>query len=303
MKPASRRLAVAHLRREHQFTESRACRLVGIGRAVLHYASRREDNSQARSRLKALAGQYRRYGYLRLHVFLRKEGLVVNAKRTYLLCCEEGLHVRRRKRKRLAHRDRIPLKAAVRPNQRWSLNFVSDGLWNGRRFKVLNIVDDCTRVCPGQIVDFSISGKRLSRYLDQLAIIHSYPDELVHDNGPELTSLAMFEWSHETGVKLRFIQPGKPIQNAYVESFNGKFRDECLNENWFASIHEARKIIEAWRKHYNTIRPHSVLNYQTPAQFVQAFNGPVRGGRNEPKAPCGPFRVWHLNQTKHSPYE
>ncbi len=147
------------------------------------------------------------------------------------------------------------------------------------------------------IVDFSISGKRLARYLDQLAIIHGYPDELVHDNGPELTSRAMFEWSHKTGVKLRFIQPGKPTQNAYVESFNGKFRDECLNENWFASIHEARKIIEAWRKHYNTIRPHSALNYQTPALFAQTFNSPV-SDRKEPKAPCGHLQVMALKSNQ-----
>ena len=297
MTPASRRLAVAHLAAEHQFTERRACGLVGISRSVLHYASRREDDAPIRSRLKALAGQYRRYGYLRLHVFLRKEGLVVNAKRTYRLYCEEGLQVRRRKRKRLAHQDRIPLAAAVRPNQRWSLDFVSDGLWNGRRFRVLNIVDDCTRSCPGQIVDFSISGKRLTRYLDQLAILHDYPDELVHDNGPELTSRAMFEWSQKTGVKLRFIQPGKPTQNAYVESFNGKFRDECLNENWFASIHEARKIIEVWRRHYNTVRPHSALDYETPAAFAEQFH---RRGRDlqSPPAPCGPVPVVAKVSTK-----
>lgn len=142
---------------------------------------------------------------------------MVNAKRTWRLYYEEGLQVCRRKRKRLAHRDRIPLAAAVRPNQRRSLDFVSDGLWNERRFRGLNIVDDCTRGCPGQIVDFSISGKRLTRYLDQLAMTHGYPDELVHDNGPEPTSWTMFEWLQKTGVQLRFIQPGKPTQNAYVE--------------------------------------------------------------------------------------
>jgi putative transposase len=146
--------------------------------------------------------------------FCARQGLVVNAKRIYRLYCEEGLQVCRRKRKRLAHRDRILLKAAVRRNQRWSLDFVSDGLWNGRRFRVLNIVDDCTRGCLGQIVDVSISGKWLTRYLDQLAIIHGYPDELVHDNGPKLTSRAMFEWSYKTGVKLRFIHPSKSTQNA-----------------------------------------------------------------------------------------
>ena len=149
-------MAVGHLQGEHRFTERRACGLVGISRSVLHYVSKRDDDAPVRSRLKDLAGQYRRYGYLRLHVFLRNEGLVVNAKRTYRLYCEEGLQVRRRKRKRLPPRDRIPLQAAERPNQRWSLDFVSDALWNYRRFRVLNIVDDCTRESPGQIVDFSI---------------------------------------------------------------------------------------------------------------------------------------------------
>ena len=280
-----------------RYSERRACGLVGISRSVLHYASKRGDDAPVRSRLKDLAGQYRRYGYLRLHVFLRREGLVVNAKRTYRLYSEEGLQVRRRKRKRLPPRDRVPLEPAARPNQRWSLDFVSDALWNARRFRVLNVVDDCSRECPGQIVDFSISGGRLARYLDDLAAIHGYPEELVHDNGPELTSRAMFEWSQRTGVRLRFIQPGKPTQNAYVESFNGKFRDECLNENWFANLAEAKRIIEAWRRHYNEVRPHSALNYETPAAFAHQFR---RRGRDlqSPSAPCGPVPVMAKQSTQ-----
>ena len=162
-----------------------------------------------------------------------------------------------------------PGEVPERPHQRWSLDFVSDALWDHRRCRVLNIVDPCTRECPGQSVDTSLSGKRLARYLDELAAIHGYPEELVHDNGPELTSRAMFEWSQRTGVKQRFIEPGKPIQNAYVESFNGQFRDECLNEHGFANLAEARQIIEAWRCHYNEVRPHSALGYQTPAAFIQ----------------------------------
>lgn len=279
---------VGHLREEHRFSERRARGLVGISRSVLHYVSKRDDDGPARTRLKDLAGRYRRYGYPRLHVFLRNEGLVVNAKRTYRLYREEGLRVRRRRRKRLPPRDRIPLQAAERPNQRWSLDFVSDALWNYRRFRVLNIVDDCTRGGPGQIVDFSISGKRLARYLDELAAIHGYPEELVHDNGPELTSRAMFEWSQRTGVRLRFIQPGKPTRNAYVESFNGKFRDECLNENWFAGLAEARRTIEAWRRHYNEVRAHSALGYQTPSAFAEKFQGPG-SDLQSPPAPCDPF--------------
>jgi putative transposase len=245
------------------------CGLVGISRSVLHYASKRPDDGPVRDRLKELAARYRRYGYLRLHVFLRQEGLVVNPKRTYRLYCEEALQVPRRRRKRLSPRDRTPLDAAERANQRWSLDFVSDALWNHRRFRVLNIVDDFTRECPGQIIDTSISGVRLARFLDELASTHGLPKEIVLDNGPELTSKAMFLWSQRTGVALRFIDPGKPIQNAYVESFNGKFRDECLNEHWFASLADARQTINAWRRHYNQVRPHNALGYQTPVAFAE----------------------------------
>ena len=222
-----------------------------------------------------MAGQHRRYGYLRLHVLLRREGLVINHKRTYRLYRDEGLAVRTKKRKRLAGRERVPLVAPERRNQRWSMDFVSDSLCSGRRFRVLNIVDEYTRESPGQLVDLSISGQRVTRLLDQLAIRHGLPEEIVMDNGSEFTSKAMFLWSLKTGVQLRFIQPGKPMQNGYGESFNGKFRDECLNENWFTSLTEARRLIERWRCHYNEERPHSGLGYMTPAAFAAKRRGGV----------------------------
>ena len=149
--------------------------------------------------------------------------------------------------------------------QRWSLDFMSDQLASGRRFRILNIVDDCSRECPGQIVDLSISGERLARFLDDLGTRCGLPETLVLDNGPELTSRAMFEWSRRTGVKLHVIDPGKTVQKDFFESFNGRFRDECLNEEWFTSLAHARAVIEAWRVHYNTSRPHSALGYRTPA--------------------------------------
>lgn len=220
------------------------------------------------ARLRDLAARYRRYGYLRLHVLLAGKGLVVNAKRTYRLYREEGLQVRRRKRCRLPRRDRVPLSAPARPMERWSLDFMSDQLASGRRFRILNIVDDCSRECPGQIVDLSISGERLARFLDDPATVRGLPETLVMDNGPELTSRAMFEWSRRIDVGLHFIEPGKPVQNAFVESFNGRFRDECLNEEWFTSLAHARTAIEAWRMHYNTNRLHSALGYQTPAAYL-----------------------------------
>jgi len=199
--------------------------------------------------------------------------LVENHKKTYRLYREEGLQVRRRKRKRLPNRPRVPLALPERSGQRWSLDFVSDQLSNGRRFRVLNIIDDYSRICPGQIIDFSISGARLARFLDDLAQRTKLPDEIVLDNGPELTGKAMFLWSRETGVTLNFIQPGKPVQNAFVESFNGKFRDSCLNEHWFSSLADARRTIEAWRRHYNTERPHSSLGYIPPAAFARRNDG------------------------------
>lgn len=239
-------------------------------------------------RLKDLAGRHRRYGYLRLHVLLRREGLVINHKRTYRLYRDEGLAVRTKKRKRLAGRERVPLAAPERRNQRWSMDFVSDSLCSGRRFRVLNIVDEHTRESPGQLVDLSISGERVARLLDQLAVLHGLPEEIVTDNGPEFTSKAMFLWSLRTGVQLRFIQPGKPMQNGYGESFNGKFRDECLNENWFTSLAEARRLIEGWRRHYNEERPHSGLSYQTPAAFAAKRRGAVL---RSPSAPSGQHHV------------
>ena len=251
----------------------RACGLVSISRSVMKYVSRKAADEPLRTRLSELATQYPRYGYPMLHALLKAEGLVVNHKRTYRLYREMGLQVRTKKRKRLPRRDRAPILLPTRPNYRWSLDFVSDQLSSGRRFRVLNIVDDFSRECPGQLVEFSISGSRLARFLDELSTSRGLPSEIVLDNGPELTSKAMFLWSQRTGVKLNFIQPGKPVQNAFVESFNGKFRDSCLNENWFTSLADARSTINAWRIHYNEVRPHSSLGYLPPAQFAKRGTG------------------------------
>ena len=182
------------------------------------------------ARLKALGEQYPRYGYLMLHAMLKNEGLVVNRKRTYRVYTELGMQVRTERRKKLI-RPRIPMAVPSRVNERWSLDFVHDQLTDGRRIRILNIVDDYSRACVGQLVDTSISGARVARYLDELLQTRSKPKSKVMDNGPELTSKAMFFWSQKTGVKLNFIQPGKPTQNAFVESFNGRFRDGCLNQH------------------------------------------------------------------------
>jgi putative transposase len=219
-----------------------------------------------RVRLKQLAEQYPRYGYPTLHDMLSLEGLVVNAKRTYRVYREEGLQVRTKRRKKL-QRPRIPMLVPDSVNQRWSIDFVSDQLANGRRFRVLNIVDDFSRECVHQVVDFSISGHRLARELDQLS--RALPKTIVCDNGPEFTSKALFFWAKRSRVKLHFIQPGKPTQNAFVESFNGKFREYCLNLNWFASLEDAQSTIGNWRHHYNHVRPHRSLGRIPPAVFAR----------------------------------
>lgn len=251
-------------------SERRSCRIVGLARSVRQYRPKPKDDGAVIERMKTLASENRRYGYLRLHAMLRREGLVTNRKRTYRLYVEQGLQVRTKKRRKLPRRDRIPAQTPDRPMQRWSMDFISDQLADCRRFRVLNIVDDHSRLCPGQIVDVSIPGARVARFLDDLALRVGLPEEIILDNGPEGTSRAMFDWSERTGVRLRFIEPGKPVQNAFVESFNGRFRDECLNLHWFQSLRHARQEIARWRTHYNTERPHSALGYLSPKEFLTA---------------------------------
>ena len=232
------------------------------------YRAKERGDEVVVARLKSLGEQYPRYGYLLLHALLKAEGLVINRKRTYRLYTQLGMQVRTKKRKKL-QRPRLPMLVPTAANERWSVDFVSDQLANGRRFRVLNIVDDYSRRCVGQLVDTSISGERLTRFLDELSLTQRLPKTIVLDNGPELTSKAMFMWSQRHQVALHFIQPGKPTQNAFVESFNGRFRDYCLNQQYFLSIDDATQIIARWREHYNQVKPHSSLGYLPPVQFEQ----------------------------------
>lgn len=267
MTATQRRRAMEHLKRR-DVSERRACRLTGFSRSAAWHPLKERDDGALRSRLRALAQQYPRYGYPTLHDMLKTEGLVVNLKRTYRLYREEGLQVRTKRRKKLV-RPRVPMLVPDRVNVRWSMDFVSDQLANGRRFRVLNIVDDFSRECVLQVTDFSLSGERVANELARLAEQRSLPRTIVCDNGPEFTSKAMFFWSKKYGVTLHFIQPGKPTQNAFVESFNGKFRDYCLNLHWFASLSDARSTIDGWRHHYNHVRPHRSLGKKPPAVFAQ----------------------------------
>ena len=266
--PAARREAAGHVVAKLGLSQRRACRIVGVSRSVFSYQSCRTGDDRLRKRLKALAERYPRYGYPTLHDLLKAEGLVINRKRTYRLYSEEGLQVRTKRRRKLT-RARVPMLVPAKINERWSLDFVSDQLANGRRFRILNIIDDYSRECVGQLVDVSLSGMRVARFLDELARTRGLPKVIVCDNGPEFTSKALFFWSRASRVTLHFIQPGKPTQNAFVESFNGKFRDQCLNLYWFRDLDDARRTIEKWRVHYNEVRPHRSLGGQPPAVFAR----------------------------------
>lgn len=268
MKPVNRKKVARHLINEHRLSERRACTLASVSRTAFRYEPRPRDDTALRARLKELAVKQSAYGYLLLHGMLKAEGLVINKKRTYRVYTEEGLQVRTRKRKKL-QRPRQPMELPTRTNQRWSMDFVSDQLSNGRRYRVLNIVDDYSREMVGQLVSVSISGRQVARFLDQLIENRSKPSKVICDNGTEFTSKAMFFWSRDTNVGLGFIQPGKPTQNAFIESLNGKFRNECLNRHWFRTMDEARYEIDQWRHHYNHVRPHSSLNYVPPVEFAR----------------------------------
>jgi len=230
-----------------------------------------KDDAPIRRRLEDLASERRRFGYRRLHVLLLREGIKINMKRTRRIYREANLQVRRRLKRRVALGRGNPAPLVSRLNQRWSADFVSDTIRAGRRFRSLAVVDDFSHEALAIEVDFSLPGSRGARTLDAIAEVRGYPYVLVLDNGPENTSLAMLRWSIDHGVRLHFIAPGKPVQNAFVESFNARFRDECLNEHEFLTLDEAREIIEAWRYDYNTARPHGSLGNQTPQEFVQGL--------------------------------
>lgn len=259
------------MRAKTTISERRACQLMGISRTVLRYEPRPEaDGGQLRGRIAELAAQRRRFGYRRIHALLRREGARVNVKRVHRLYQLDGLQVRRRRRRHGVAVERRPLQMPTAPNQVWSMDFVSDALDHGQRIKCLTIVDDFTKEAVEIVVDHGIGGAYVARALDQVSKFRGYPRVIRTDQGPEFTGKALDQWAWERGVALRLIQAGKPTQNAYIESFNGKFRDECLNEHWFRSLAEARLLIGAWRQDYNQCRPHSALGYQTPAEFAAA---------------------------------
>jgi len=267
--PQAKREAVTVLMTERDFGVTRACGLVRISRSLYRYRRRRPECAGLPERIGEIAALKRRYGYRRVYLRLRREGWQVNRKHVYRIYREAGLAVRRRKRKRIGLVERKPLPKPLAANLSWSMDFVSDGLADGRRLRCLNIVDDCTRECLAIEVDTSITGTRVKAVMDRLADTRGLPRSITVDHGPEFEGQVLDAWAYQANVHLSFIRPGKPNENAYIESFNGKFRDECLNEHWFITMQQARRAIEAWRIEYNTERPHSSLGNLTPEEYAE----------------------------------
>ncbi|MBY3404665.1 IS3 family transposase [Rhizobium laguerreae] len=270
--PAAKRKAVAHLMSHHEMSERRACKAIGFCRMTVRYETRRDDDHELRERMKALAHERRRFGYRRIHVLLRREGHLVNHKRLFRLYREEKLTVRKRGGRKRAIGTRAPMLVPMVANDRWSLDFVPDQFTDGRRLRILTVVDDCTRECLALVADTSLSGLRVARELDRIIEERGKPRMIVSDNGSEFASNAILQWADRTKVDWHYIAPGKPIQNAFIESFNGRLRDEFLNETLFSSLAHARSALSNWRSDYNDQRPHSGLGWLTPAEFAQTLN-------------------------------
>lgn len=255
----------------YEMSERHACRVVRLHRSSCRYESKPDGNDDLRDLLKTLAAARPRWGQERLQVLIRRQGYVVNHKRTERLYRELGLSLRLRKRSKRASGLRLPAVTPTGPNQRWSMDFVSDQLVTGQRLKFLTVVDDYSRESPGILTARSISGQLVADFIDRLSQTRPLPEVIVCDNGPEFTSLTLDQWAHRRGIRLSFIQPGRPQQNCFIESFNGKFRDECLNEELFYDLADARDKIEKWRIDYNENRPHRSLNQRTPAEFMKNY--------------------------------
>ena len=277
-------------REQAGLSERHACGLIGMHRGSWRYRCREPNDAGLRARLCELASERVRFGYRRLWAMLRREKnadgtrrWVVNHKRVHRIYREAGLAMRRKAAKRLRAAARVPLQLPTHANQIWTMDFTKDRLASGRNFRTLNLMDGYTREALWIEVDTSLPGQRVVRVLEWLKQTRGVPEVIQVDNGPEFISQAVDQWAFANGVRLHFIEPGKPVQNAFIESFNGKFRDECLNQNWFVSLEEARRIIEDWRVDYNTARPHSSLGYRTPAEFAAEVGGENGCGKAAPR--------------------
>ncbi|MFG6664763.1 IS3 family transposase [Sulfitobacter sp. 916] len=267
---SKRREAALRAMRDHEISQRRACRLVGVDPKTVR-RERPPDCAEIRREMQEVAGKRRRFGYRRIGVLLERKGMSMNHKKLYRLYREEGLSVKRRRGRKRAQGTRTPMPQAVRPNARWSLDFLSDSFGASRKFRILAVIDDCSRENLGLIADTSISGARVARELDALVRIYGKPACIVSDNGTEFTSRAILRWADQNAIPWHYIDPGRPQQNAFIESFNGSLRDELLNEEIFDTLDDARRKLALWRYDYNTVRPHSSLGNQTPKQARQAL--------------------------------
>jgi len=268
VRPAARREAATWANQTYGVSIRHSCELSGLQAGSYYYKAVPTDDEPLREAIRNVARERRRWGCPRIIDGLRRRGWRDNHKRVERIYREEGLQVRRRRRKRVCGEAREPLIQASRPNQVWAMDFMSDALANGRKIRLLNIVDAYSRECLRIEVDTSLSGARVARVLEELRASRGLPERIITDNGPEFTGRVMDAWAYAREVKLHFIEPGKPMQNGYVESFNGKFRDECLNENWFVDLPDIRQITKEYQMHYNQERPHSALGNLTPMEFV-----------------------------------
>lgn len=289
--PAARREAVAHLEQGYEMSERRACSVIGADRSSVRYRHRRPADRELRKVLRGAAETHRRFGYRRLHVILLRDDHVLNRKRTQRLYREEGLSVRRRRSRKRAIGTRAPLVTEALANARWSVDFVQDQFADGRRFRILNVIDDVTKESLAAVVDTSISGRRVARELTALIERRGSPGVIVSDNGTEFTSNAILEWAQKMQVRWHYIAPGRPMQNGNCEAFNGRMRDELLNETLFFGIDHARETVARWISIYNTERPHSALGYQAPAVFaaqLTAMGDQLRPSETLRRSPIAP---------------
>lgn len=270
--PKLKRLMVEHLRLIKKLSIRRSCGLIHFHQSSFYYkTSKQRDDKMLKEKLLYLSEKRIRYGFPRLLALLRREGIKDNHKRIERVYKELGLSIKKRSKKKSRSHLRLVLEKAVRPNQIWSMDFVSDSLQSKKRFRAFTLVDDFTRECPVIEVDVSLTGKRIVQVLNRLKLTRKLPKIIICDNGPEFISQVLDQWAYENKVEIKFIEPGNPVQNAFIESFNGRFRDECLNQHWFLNLENAKSIIEEWRVDYESDRPHSSLNYKTPLEFVREY--------------------------------
>lgn len=269
--PKIKRVVAEAVVKEHSFSQRRAFKLVSLHRSVGRYVTKKVDEAHEKAAIKAVAMERPRFGYRRIHVVLKKKGLKMNHKKLYRLYKEMGLKVKKRGSRKRAIGPRITKCKATEMNQVWSLDFMSDRLADGRKIRLLNIIDDYSRESLKMVVDTCLSGTRVVRELEDLIKARGVPKCIVSDNGTEFTSVAVLKWSEKRSVGWHYIEPGKPMQNGAVESFNGKVRDEFLNQHWFMSLREAKELAERWREDYNERRPHSSLGGMSPNEFKKSY--------------------------------